>query len=85
MNYSGPTFAVAFETTLNNAYFTSPNTKFTVSWSMSDNTLTMTQIDNWDKVTITIVSDADRSEGRLWRNFNNKRFYQFNERYPETR
>ena len=65
-NYSGPTFAVALETTLNNAFFTSPNTKFTVTWSIADNTLTMAQIDNWDKVIITIVSDADISSGILW-------------------
>jgi hypothetical protein len=66
-NYTGPTFAAALEVLLNSATYLNLKTpRFSVSYLVLDNLLTITQEDGFDVMVLTIISDTDLAYGRLW-------------------
>jgi hypothetical protein len=57
-NYNGIQFAAALELAMNDAAFYMPPPQFKVSFDMNTNMLTITQLDRFDVISFSIISDA---------------------------
>jgi hypothetical protein len=65
-NYNGIQFAAALELAMNDAAFYMPPPQFKVSFDMNTNMLTITQLDRFDVISFSIISDEDVVSGRYW-------------------
>ena len=64
-NYSNAQYAAALQVSLNAAAFASPSVNFTVTVD-ADNILTITQVDGFEFIKLTILSDDDLMSGIIW-------------------
>ena len=65
-NYGANQFAAALEATLNAADVFGPAAYFTVSHDMTDNLLTITRLDAFEFITVSMISDNDIVSGQSW-------------------
>ena len=64
-NYSNVQYAAALQVSLNGSAFASPSVHFTVTVD-ADNILTLTLVDAFEFVKLSILSDDDLMSGAMW-------------------